>query len=76
MAVVVLGVVGRVRDNGPETETQSKEDLSGCLPPHLDVCPDLQLQNTEGATSESGITLISVSLKKWVPTKFGYFCVC
>lgn len=41
VAVVVLGVVGGVRDDGPEAEAQGKEHLRGCPSPNLHICPDL-----------------------------------
>lgn len=43
VAVVALGIVGGVRDDGTEAQAQSEEDLRGRLPPHLHVSPDLQL---------------------------------
>ena len=54
MAVVVPGIIGGVGDNGPEAETQGKENLCGRLPPHLHVTPNLQLKRTEGTAGASG----------------------
>lgn len=44
MAVVILGIIGGVGDDGAEAKTQGKENLRGCLPPHLHVSPDFQLE--------------------------------
>lgn len=54
MAVVVLRVVGRVSNNRPKAEAQSKEDLRCSLPPHLDVCPDFQLEREKEREREGG----------------------
>lgn len=57
VAVVVLRVVGGVSNNGPKAEAQSKEDLCRSLPPHLDVCPNFQLEREEESEKE-GVGII------------------
>lgn len=66
MAVVLLRVVGRVSNNRPKAEAQSKEDLSCSLPPHLDVCPNFQLEREKEREKEAVSKILKIRRHKSV----------
>lgn len=59
MAVVVPRVVGWVRDHRTETQTQSEEDLSRRLTPHLNISPDLQLREIKFVYNHLGKLIVN-----------------